>query len=126
MKKFIALDSYKMNMRRGMISFLFHRISGIALFIFLVLHIVSMSSIHLGRESFEQLMKLYNTLGFHIMEYFLGLAVIWHVFNGFRLLLIDLFRITQNQKLLSIFVWIFSVLAAIASFPVFIPEVLGR
>ena len=73
----------------GSKAWIFHRISGIALIVYLFLHIYSLSPLSQGREAFNSKMQLYSTPFFMIIEWFLFAFVLFHSLNGLRIVLVD-------------------------------------
>lgn len=82
----------------GMMAFVLHRLTGIGLLVYLVLHIVSMSYLALGPAEFNKHMVEFNTPFFKIMEIFLFGPVIFHALNGLRIILVDFLDLTKIQK----------------------------
>ena len=98
-------ETYR-NFNSGMLSYAFHRISGIALSLYLFLHIYTLSAARKGSEAFDHsIAKWDNTLG-HLLEYFLLFAVAYHALNGIRIILADFFQMTLLHKRLIWLTWI--------------------
>ena len=76
--------------REGMIAFLLHRISGLAVLLFLSLHIVDTSLVYFFPQSYGGAIALYRLPGFMLAEIALMAGVIYHGLNGFRIALFDL------------------------------------
>jgi succinate dehydrogenase / fumarate reductase cytochrome b subunit len=72
-----------------MISWAFHRITGLGVLLFLLLHIVDIFLVNYGPEVFNELLFLYRHPGFRIGEIILVGAVYYHAANGVRIMLID-------------------------------------
>jgi len=72
-----------------MISWAFHRISGLGVLLFLLLHIVDIFLVNYGPEVFNELLFLYRHPIFRIGEIILVGAVYYHAANGVRIMLID-------------------------------------
>lgn len=99
-----------LNINTGMISYVFHRISGIALTVYLFLHILTLNAVRKGSDAFDHsIIKWDNTIG-HIFEYLLLVAVLYHTFNGIRIMLVDFFNMTLLHKRLILFTWILFIL----------------
>lgn len=87
------------NWHAGMVSFLLQRVTGILLVLYLVLHLFSLSSLLVSNERFEKTMNTYATgLLFHIAEWLLLVAVVFHMLNGLRIIAADWFGITRLQR----------------------------
>lgn len=72
-----------------MISWAFHRITGLGVLLFLLLHIVDIFVVNYGPEVFNELLFLYRHPVFRIGEIILVGAVYYHAANGVRIMLID-------------------------------------
>ncbi len=119
--KYLYISEIKFNRSVNLISFLFMRLTGISLSIFLFLHIWTIGQVQKGNDSFNEAMNAYNNLAGWILEYLLLLAVLYHMFNGLRLIIADFCNFTERQKGL---LWIVVVIVAIvasASLFVFFP-----
>ena len=82
--------------KTGMLAWILHRASGIALAFYLPLHIYATSSLH-DPEKFNLVMRFLNQPIFKLAEIGLLAAVIYHSLNGVRILIIDWFGGTRNH-----------------------------
>jgi len=73
----------------GMISWAFHRITGLGVLLFLLLHIVDIFLVNYGPEVFNELLFLYRHPVFRIGEIILVAGLYYHAANGVRIILID-------------------------------------
>jgi len=73
----------------GMLSWALHRITGLGVLLFLLLHIVDIFLVGYGPEVFDELLFLYRHPVFRIGEIILVGAVYYHAANGVRIILID-------------------------------------
>ncbi len=88
--------------RTGMWLYLFHRITGVALFGYLLLHIISTALILLGPEVYEGAEAIYKNFYFRIGEVGLMAAVLAHAINGLRIIAVDLWsKGSDYQKILN-------------------------
>jgi succinate dehydrogenase / fumarate reductase cytochrome b subunit len=76
--------------REGMIAFVLHRISGLAVLLFLSLHIVDTSMVYFFPKDYEEFLAVYRSPVFMLLEIALVAGVIFHGLNGFRIALFDL------------------------------------
>jgi succinate dehydrogenase / fumarate reductase cytochrome b subunit len=74
----------------GRWAFWAHRVSGVAIFAFLALHLVDVSLYAISAELYDEVHVLYGTVPLRVFECGLLLAILFHAFNGLRLLAIDL------------------------------------
>ncbi|HEX7780144.1 MAG TPA: succinate dehydrogenase, cytochrome b556 subunit [Vicinamibacterales bacterium] len=73
----------------GMLAWAFHRISGVAIWLFLVLHIVDIFLVGAAPDVYDTLLGFYATPVGIIMEWLLGAAVLYHALNGLRIVIMD-------------------------------------
>jgi len=73
----------------GMLAWAFHRISGIAIWAFLVLHVVDIFLVGAAPDTYDTLLAIYaHPIGI-VLEWLLGAAVLYHALNGLRIVIID-------------------------------------
>lgn len=82
----------------GGIAWLLHRLSGIALAFYLVLHIWVIHSLSLGSERFDQTMEFLGSPLFKVLEIGLLGTIVYHALNGIRVLIIDFGNGAHYQK----------------------------
>ncbi len=70
-------------------SWILHRITGVGVFIFLLIHIVDTAFIGWGPRFYNDVMALYRHPVFRIGEILLAGSVLYHALNGLRILIID-------------------------------------
>ncbi|MCX7623937.1 MAG: succinate dehydrogenase, cytochrome b556 subunit [Thermomicrobium sp.] len=73
----------------GMISWALHRVTGLGVLLFLLLHIVDIFLVNYGPETFNELLFLYRHPVFRIGEIVLVAGLYYHAANGVRIILID-------------------------------------
>ena len=120
--KLKTYQNLKLNFHWGAIAFILHRITGLALVFYIIVHIYSVGNVLGGKEAFNAIMDGYNSAFGHVIEYLLLLAVLWHLFNGLRITITDFLRFSHEGKRLFIWVFIISGIIAILSLFVFFPE----
>ena len=67
-----------------------HRVTGVGILIYFIIHIFAMGSRMGGAESFNAIMTTFDQPIFKIGEYLVLLAFIFHALNGLRLVFIEL------------------------------------
>jgi len=82
----------------GFISFLLRRITGVALVLYLFMHMWVIGSAMLGPETFDARLNMVQTPLFKILEIGLLAAVVYHAFDGLRLLIVHYFNVTEYRK----------------------------
>jgi succinate dehydrogenase / fumarate reductase cytochrome b subunit len=90
-----------MNMRLGMFSFISHRITGLILILGGLVILISLSVIMMGNDTFEEMLVLLQLPVFKVLAHILVIALFWHVLNGIKILIIDLFRAGRLHKVLT-------------------------
>ncbi|MDW8327508.1 MAG: succinate dehydrogenase, cytochrome b556 subunit [Anaerolineales bacterium] len=85
--------------REGHWAYIFHRVSGLAILLFLAIHIVDTSWVAYAPELYEHAIELYRSLPFLISEYFLFAAIAYHAVNGVNIILKDTFPAWWNKHL---------------------------
>ncbi len=110
----------------GTFAFLANRVAGVALALYLIAHIAVIATAAKSRIGFDSVMEKLHTPFFLSLEMLLLLAVIFHGFNGIRLLLIDLGMQPRKQGLM--FWWAVAVSAVVFALAaiICIPVIVGR
>lgn len=75
----------------GQWSYALHRLTGIGVFLFLLIHILDTFLILFGPGPYNHAMDLYKAAWFRPAEILLAAAVFYHAGNGVRITLYDLF-----------------------------------
>jgi succinate dehydrogenase / fumarate reductase cytochrome b subunit len=75
--------------REGMWSWVLHRITGIAIFFFLLVHILDTALIRVSPEAYNAVMSTYKNPIMGLGETALVGAIAFHAYNGIRIILID-------------------------------------
>jgi len=70
--------------------YLGHRVSGLGLIAYMVLHIVETANRIRGEHAWAELMALFASPPFKVIEYLLFAMAVFHAMNGLRLLLVEL------------------------------------
>ena len=73
----------------GMWSWVLHRITGVAIFFFLLVHVLDTALIRVSPEAYNQVMSAYKTPIMGLGESALVAAIVFHAFNGLRIILVD-------------------------------------
>lgn len=75
----------------GQWSWMLHRITGVAVILFLFAHVVDTALIGWGPGAYNRVMKAYANPLVHLLELGLVISVLYHSLNGLKITLIDLF-----------------------------------
>ncbi len=84
----------------GNFAWLLHRLTGVALTVYLLPHFISIASARRGPEVFNAILATYTAPIYKIAEFILIMAVAFHTFNGLRVIAVDFFNLSSRQKLL--------------------------
>lgn len=75
----------------GQWSWLLHRITGVAVILFLFAHVVDTAVVGWGPEAYNRVASVYHNPIVRTLELGLVAAVLFHSYNGIKILLIDFF-----------------------------------
>lgn len=96
-----VVNSLRYRGREGQWAWVLHRVTGLGVVMFLLLHIFDIFLMAAGEEVFEQFLDLYTAAPFRILEAGLIFAVISHALNGARIIIIDFWpQYGRHQKTL--------------------------
>lgn len=73
----------------GMWSWVLHRITGVAIYFFLLVHILDTALVRLSPQAYNAVIGTYKTPIMNIGETALVMAVVFHAINGLRIIAID-------------------------------------
>jgi succinate dehydrogenase / fumarate reductase cytochrome b subunit len=92
-------------------SWVLHRITGVAIFFFLLVHVLDTSLVRLSPEAYNVVVATYKTPLIGLGELGLVGAILYHAFNGLRVILIDFWR--KGVKYQNLMFWIVIALTVI-------------
>jgi succinate dehydrogenase / fumarate reductase, cytochrome b subunit len=75
--------------REGMWSWVAHRITGVAVFFFLLVHVLDTALVRVSPQAYDKVISTYKSPIVNLMEVGLVAAVLFHALNGIRIVLID-------------------------------------
>lgn len=105
--KLFDLNYYKFV---GSWAWILHRLSGLALIFYLSLHIWVINTLTLGPQTYTEVMDFLGSPMFKFLEVGLWGVILFHAFNGIRVVIVDYFKgALQHKKLF----WIMVVIAFI-------------
>lgn len=84
--------------RYGMWSWVAHRVTGIAIFFFLLVHVLDTAVVRISPEAYNSVLSLYKNPIMGLGEMALVAAIVYHAFNGIRIILIDFWGPATNSK----------------------------
>lgn len=108
----------------GMLSWILHRISGLALSGYLLLHIYDLRAVQRGPQALDEALAVFQTPFWKVMDLLLVAAVLYHTLNGIRLLLFDMGKGLRYQRQLfwvafglTIAIFLFSAVMVFSNLP---------
>lgn len=103
-----------------------HRITGVSIFFFLLVHILDTALVRVSPEAYNAVIGQYKTPLMGIGEAVLVIAIVFHAFNGLRIILIDFWSIGPKYQRLMLWIVIALWVIAMAGFlPRQLTNVLG-
>ena len=91
--------------REGMWSWVLHRITGVAIYFFLLVHILDTSIVRISPQAYNAVINEYKTPLMGLGEFALVVAIGYHALNGLRIILIDFWSVgARHQRLLWVIV----------------------
>ncbi len=114
--------------KSGQWAFVGHRISGFLVFMFLLLHIVDVSLVNADVELYDDVHELYGNVLLRLFEVGLLFALLFHSFNGLRIITLDFFPgMVRNERKLSSVVLVATLVIGIPSaYVIMHPFIAGR
>ena len=104
-------------------SWVLHRITGVAIYFFLLVHILDTSIVRISPQAYNGVINEYKTPLMGLGEFFLVVAIGYHALNGLRIILIDFWSVgARHQRLL----WIIVLLLWVVLIAGFAPEQFGN
>ncbi len=110
-----ALNSLRYRGRDGQWAWMLHRVTGLGVMLFLILHIFDIFLMAAGEEVFEDFLTLYTAAPFRFLEAGLIFAVIYHALNGARVIVVDFWP--QTGRFQKVFWRVQLTLAVLISIP---------
>jgi succinate dehydrogenase / fumarate reductase cytochrome b subunit len=103
----------------GMWSWVLHRITGVAIFFFLLVHILDTALVRVSPEAYNVVISTYQTPLIGVAELGLVAAILYHGLNGIRVALIDFW--SKGAKYQNVMFWVV-VGVSLAVFAAFAPR----
>ena len=79
-------------------SWVAHRISGVGIFFFLLVHVLDTAMVRVDPEAYNAVIGSYKTWYFALGEAGLVAAIIFHALNGLRIILVDFWSNGANHQ----------------------------
>ncbi|GAB4099008.1 succinate dehydrogenase, cytochrome b556 subunit [Sinomonas halotolerans] len=78
--------------REGMWSWVGHRVTGVVIFFFLLVHVLDTSLVRVSPEAYDAVIGTYKNPLMALGETGLVAAILFHAFNGLRVILVDFWK----------------------------------
>lgn len=112
--------------REGMWNWVAHRAAGVAIFFFLLIHVIDTSLVRISPEAYNDVIGSYKTPLYGLIEAGLVAAIVFHAFNGLRIIAVDTsLWALRHQRLLAWIVWIAFGLIMVGFLPSHLMRVFG-
>jgi succinate dehydrogenase / fumarate reductase cytochrome b subunit len=76
--------------REGTLAWAFHRISGVGVWAFVVIHVLDIYLVGADPVLYDELLDFYASTAGRLLEVVLGAGLLYHALNGMRIIIIDL------------------------------------
>jgi succinate dehydrogenase / fumarate reductase cytochrome b subunit len=96
--------------REGMWSWVLHRITGTAIYFFLLVHILDTALVRVSPEAYNAVIGTYKTPIMGLGELALVAAIGFHALNGLRIILIDFWNPKYQRVLFWVVIAIWAIL----------------
>ena len=113
--------------KTGQWAFVMHRITGFLVFMFLLLHVVDVSLVNASPTLYNEVHDLYGNVLLRLFEVGLLGALLFHAFNGLRIVMIDFFpgAIRSEKVMFTIVIFFSAILTAVGGFIILKPFLEG-
>jgi len=109
----------------GTLAWLLHRVTGVALAIYLLPHFLSIHSARGGPQALNAELRGFATPLFAVAEWLLIAAVTFHALNGLRIIAVDSFDLAPRHKALFWAVLLACAAVFLAASTLFVPRILA-
>ena len=114
--------------RTGQWAFVGHRVTGFLVFLFLLLHVVDVSLVNIDADLYDDVHDLYGNVLLRLFEVGLLGALVFHAFNGLRIVMIDFFpeAVRHERVMFTAVLFLTTVLTLVGGWVILRPFVEGR
>ena len=95
---------------QGMWSWALQRITGVAVFFFLLVHVLDTALVRVSPEAYDAIIATYKTPIVNLLEVGLVGAVLFHALNGIRIILVDFWskgpRVQKQMTWAIVAIWL--------------------
>ena len=115
-------DEVSLNPNVGTWSWILHRITGVILVLYLLMHILVLSSSIGGEGNFNAWLSNLQTPLTHVLEIGLVAVVAFHLLNGLRITIADFFFLTKPHKTIFWIAMVIFLIFMVITLVVFLPR----
>lgn len=90
--------------REGMWSWVAHRITGVAVYLFLLVHVLDTALVRVDANLYDAVIASYKTPIINLLEVGLVAAVLFHALNGVRVILVDFW--SKGPRYQRVMLWV--------------------
>lgn len=90
--------------REGMWSWVAHRITGVAVYLFLLVHVLDTALVRVDANVYDAVIASYKTPIVNLLEVGLVAAVLYHALNGIRVILVDFW--SKGPRYQRVMLWV--------------------
>lgn len=119
------VEDAALNFSLGNVARILQRLTGLALTLYLIIHIWVLGAASGGASAFNERMAIFESGWFAFLESFIVFLVAFHMFNGWRTVLIDFVQLSRWQKVLFQFALVGTLAVAAISGWLFFDRVFG-
>ena len=101
----------------GMWTWVLHRVTGVAVFFFLFVHVLDTALVRVSPNSYDLVIATYKTPIVNLLEVGLVGAVLFHALNGLRIILIDFW--SKGPRLQRQMTWLIAAIWFVVMIPGF-------
>ena len=110
----------------GMVAWAFHRISGVAIWAFVVLHVIDIYLVGGDPKAYNTLLQIYASPIGRVVETLLGAALLYHALNGLRIIVMDFWpAFTRYHKVLWYANWVIFALVGLPVAVIILKPIFG-
>lgn len=111
----------------GMWSWVLHRITGVAIFFFLLVHVLDTALVRVSPEAYNVVIESYKTPIIGMAELGLVIAIVFHGLNGLRIIAVDFWsKGTKYQRVMFWLVVAVTVVLAAGFAPIHLARVFSH
>lgn len=99
----------------GMWTWVLHRVTGVAVFFFLLVHVLDTALVRVSPTAYDAVIATYKTPIVNLLEVGLVGAVLFHALNGLRVILVDFW--SKGPRLQRQMTWVIAAIWALVMVP---------